>query len=109
MFLWMIPKVSHITPLFRRLSLLVFLILADDMYGAALRGLFLVDPAGKVRSIQINDDAVGRSPEETLRTLKAFQYADSHEGEACPASWTPGEDTIKTDPFGAKEYFKTHN
>lgn len=81
----------------------------DEMYGAALRGLFIIDPQGLVRSIQINDDAVGRSAEETIRILKAFQYADSHQGEACPASWTPGSDTIKTDPYGSKEYFKSHN
>jgi alkyl hydroperoxide reductase subunit AhpC len=80
----------------------------DDMYGAALRGLFLVDPSGKIRSVQINDDAVGRSVDETLRLLQAFQWADSHQGEACPASWTPGQDTIKTNPNGAKEYFKSH-
>eukprot|EP00602_Paraphysomonas_sp_CaronLab_P009052 CAMPEP_0185024278 /NCGR_PEP_ID=MMETSP1103-20130426/7277_1 /TAXON_ID=36769 /ORGANISM="Paraphysomonas bandaiensis, Strain Caron Lab Isolate" /LENGTH=173 /DNA_ID=CAMNT_0027557199 /DNA_START=223 /DNA_END=744 /DNA_ORIENTATION=+ len=80
----------------------------DDMYGAALRGLFIVDPNGFIRSIQINDDQVGRSVEETLRILKAFQWADSHPGEACPASWVPGQDTIKTNPYEAKEYFKTH-
>jgi alkyl hydroperoxide reductase subunit AhpC len=80
----------------------------DDMYGAALRGLFIIDPNGIVRSIQINDDAVGRSVEETLRILKAFQWADSHVGEACPASWTPGSDTIKTNPYESKEYFRTH-
>ena len=68
----------------------------DEMYGAALRGLFIIDPKGVVRSVQINDDAVGRSVEETLRILKAFQWADSHVGEACPASWTPGSDTIKS-------------
>ena len=80
----------------------------DDMYGAALHGLFIIDPAGVIRSIQINDDQVGRSVEETLRLLKAFQWADSHQGEACPASWTPGQDTIKTNPDGSKEYFKLH-
>ncbi|CAE7749358.1 PRDX3 [Symbiodinium microadriaticum] len=80
----------------------------DDMYGAALRGLFLVDPSGRIRSVQINDDAVGRSVEETLRLLKAFQHADAHQGEACPASWVPGQDTIKTNPNGAKEYFRSH-
>lgn len=80
----------------------------DDMYGAALRGLFIIDPKGVIRSIQINDDAVGRSVEETLRILKAFQWADSHVGEACPASWTPGSDTIKTNPYESKEYFKSH-
>lgn len=80
----------------------------DEMFGAALRGLFIIDPKGKVRSIQINDDAVGRSHEETLRILQAFQWADSHVGEACPASWKPGSDTIKTNPYESKEYFKAH-
>ena len=80
----------------------------DDMFGAALRGLFIIDPKGIIRSIQINDDAVGRSVEETLRILKAFQWADSHVGEACPASWQPGSDTIKTNPYESKEYFKSH-
>eukprot|EP00604_Paraphysomonas_vestita_P001880 CAMPEP_0174821680 /NCGR_PEP_ID=MMETSP1107-20130205/9181_1 /TAXON_ID=36770 /ORGANISM="Paraphysomonas vestita, Strain GFlagA" /LENGTH=119 /DNA_ID=CAMNT_0016038971 /DNA_START=316 /DNA_END=676 /DNA_ORIENTATION=- len=80
----------------------------DGMYGAALRGLFFIDPNGVIRSIQINDDQVGRSVDESLRLLKAFQWADSHVGEACPASWTPGQDTIKTNPYEAKEYFKNH-
>lgn len=75
---------------------------------AALRGLFIIDPLGKVRSVQINDDQVGRSVEETLRLLQAFQWAEKHAGEACPASWTPGADTIKTNPYESKEYFKAH-
>ncbi len=81
---------------------------SDDMYGAALRGLFIIDPSGKLRSIQVNDDQVGRSVDETIRLLQAFQWADSHHGEACPASWRPGQDTIKTNPYESKEYFKTH-
>lgn len=44
----------------------------DEMFGAALRGLFIIDPNGKVRSMQINDDSVGRSVEEALRLLTAF-------------------------------------
>ena len=47
----------------------------DDMFGAALRGLFIIDPQGTIRSVQINDDAVGRSVEETLRILKAVCLA----------------------------------
>lgn len=46
------------------------------MNGAALRGLFIIDPKGKIRSMTINDDHVGRSVEETLRLIKGFQYAD---------------------------------
>ena len=80
----------------------------DEMFGAALRGLFIIDPKGKIRMMQVNDDSVGRNVDETLRLLKAFQYADSHVGEACPASWEPGSDSIKADPNGAKSYFSKH-
>jgi len=80
----------------------------DAMYGAALRGLFLIDPTGKIRSLQINDDAVGRNVDETVRLIQAFQFADAH-GEVCPASWRPGDPTIIPDPDASKEYFKKKN
>jgi len=44
----------------------------DDMNGAALRGLFIIDGTGKIRSVQVNDDAVGRSVDETLRLIQGF-------------------------------------
>ncbi|EQC38582.1 peroxiredoxin (alkyl hydroperoxide reductase subunit C) [Saprolegnia diclina VS20] len=78
----------------------------DEMFGAALRGLFIIDPKGVVRSIQINDDQVGRSVDETLRILKAFSYADSHPGEVCPANWTPGSKTIKADQEAKYAFFE---
>lgn len=77
----------------------------DDMYGAALRGLFIVDDRGVLRSYTINDDAVGRSVDETLRLIRAFQYADKH-GEVCPANWKPGKETIKPDQEKKNEYFQ---
>ena len=76
----------------------------DPMYGAALRGLFIIDGQGKLRSMQINDDAVGRSVDETLRLIKAFQFADEH-GEVCPANWKPGEKTIVPNQTDKKIYF----
>lgn len=36
-------------------------------------GLFLIDPNGKLRQITVNDLPVGRSVEETLRLVRAFQ------------------------------------
>jgi peroxiredoxin (alkyl hydroperoxide reductase subunit C) len=36
-------------------------------------GLFLIDPKGVLRQITINDLPVGRSVDETLRLIKAFQ------------------------------------
>lgn len=41
----------------------------------------------------MNDLPVGRSVDETLRLVQAFQYTDAH-GEVCPAGWKPGGDTV---------------
>ncbi|RXN28294.1 thioredoxin-dependent peroxide mitochondrial [Labeo rohita] len=76
--------------------------------GIALRGLFIIDPNGVVRHMSVNDLPVGRSVEETLRLVKAFQFVETH-GEVCPASWTPKSPTIKPTPDGSKEYFEKVN
>ncbi len=41
----------------------------DDLYGAALRGLYILDGNTKIRSVQINDAPVGRSVDETIRLI----------------------------------------
>ncbi|CDW79681.1 tsa family protein [Stylonychia lemnae] len=76
----------------------------DDLYGAALRGLFVIDGNGKIRSMQINDAPVGRSVDETLRLIQAFQHTDKN-GEVCPANWKPGQKTIIPDQEQKKKYF----
>ena len=58
--------------------------------GVALRGTFIIDPNGVVRSAVVNDLPVGRSVEETLRTLQAFQT-----GQLTGCEWKPGKETIK--------------
>lgn len=80
-----------------------FQVLADD--GVALRGLFLINPQGKIAYQVVHDLGVGRSVEETLRVLEAFQYVEKH-GEVCPANWQKGSSTMKPDPKGSQEYFK---
>ncbi|XP_054715639.1 peroxiredoxin 1-like [Uloborus diversus] len=75
--------------------------------GLTFRGLFIIDGDGKLRQITINDLPVGRSVDETLRLVQAFQFTDKH-GEVCPAGWKPGDATMKPDPEGSKEYFKKH-
>lgn len=45
-----------------------------DDKGVPLRGLFIVDDKGVLRQITINDLPVGRSVDETLRLVQAFQY-----------------------------------
>ncbi|XP_037526897.1 peroxiredoxin 1 isoform X5 [Rhipicephalus sanguineus] len=74
----------------------------DD--GVPFRGLFIIDDKGLLRQITMNDLPVGRSVDETLRLVQAFQYTDKY-GEVCPANWKPGGDTMKPDPKGSKAYF----
>ncbi|XP_064354401.1 peroxiredoxin-4 isoform X2 [Dromaius novaehollandiae] len=62
--------------------------------GHTLRGLFIIDNKRILRQITMNDLPVGRSVDETLRLVQAFQYTDKH-GEVCPAGWKPGSETIK--------------
>ena len=46
--------------------------------GIAFRGLFIIDPRGTLRQITVNDLPVGRSVDETLRLVQAFQFTDKH-------------------------------
>jgi peroxiredoxin (alkyl hydroperoxide reductase subunit C) len=79
----------------------------DDL-GHSLRGLFIIDPKGILRQITMNDLPVGRSVDETLRLVQAFQYTDKH-GEVCPANWKPGSPTIIPNPEDKLKYFKNVN
>lgn len=63
--------------------------------GTALRATFIIDPQGILRGVEINDDSIGRSMAETVRKLQAVIYTIEHPGQVCPASWQPGEKTIK--------------
>jgi alkyl hydroperoxide reductase subunit AhpC len=77
---------------------------ADGDCGLALRGTYIIDGTKKVRNVTVNDCAVGRSVDETLRLVQAFQYADAN-GEVCPAGWKPGAKTMFADPVKSKAYF----
>ncbi len=57
--------------------------------GISLRGTFIIDPDGILRSAVVNDLPVGRSVDETLRTLQAFQS-----GDLTGCEWKPGEKTL---------------
>ncbi|KAM0909850.1 hypothetical protein ACQ4PT_014570 [Festuca glaucescens] len=73
--------------------------------GIALRGLFIIDKEGVIQHSTINNLAIGRSVDETMRTLQALQYVQENPDEVCPAGWKPGEKSMKPDPKGSKEYF----
>jgi len=77
----------------------------DDLYGASLRALFIIDNQGKIRSIIINNETLGINIEEILRLIQAFQYSDKY-GEVCPANWKSGSITNIHDKDNKKEYFE---
>jgi peroxiredoxin (alkyl hydroperoxide reductase subunit C) len=62
--------------------------------GEALRGTFIIDPEGILRSFEINDTSMGRSTDELLRKLQAAQFVRKHGSEVCPVNWRPGEKTL---------------
>ena len=64
-------------------------VLKEDA-GISLRGLFIIDPKGTLQYAVIHNLDVGRSVDETLRVLQAFQT-----GGLCPANWKPGQKTLK--------------
>ncbi|HEY3349980.1 MAG TPA: peroxiredoxin [Thermoanaerobaculia bacterium] len=78
----------------------------DEAGKVALRGLFVIDPDGVVQHATINNLGVGRSVDETLRVLQAFQFVREN-GEVCPADWKPGTKAMTADWEKSKEYFST--
>ena len=62
------------------------------------RGRFIIDPNGVVQAFEVLTPPVGRNISETIRQIQAYQHVLSHEGEACPAGWKPGKNTLKPGP-----------
>jgi NADH-dependent peroxiredoxin subunit C len=63
--------------------------------GLALRGTFVINPEGVVKTAEVHDNSIARDVQETLRKLKAAQYVAENSGEVCPARWKEGATTIK--------------
>ena len=62
--------------------------------GLALRGTFVIDPNGIIKTMEVHDNAIARDVTETVRKLKAAQYVAAHPNEVCPAKWKDGEKTL---------------
>ncbi|MFC1722749.1 alkyl hydroperoxide reductase subunit C [Nanoarchaeota archaeon] len=66
-----------------------------DEEGLSLRGTFIIDPDGIVKNADVHDNSIGRSAGEVIRKLQAAQFVRENKGKVCPASWTPGKETLK--------------
>jgi peroxiredoxin (alkyl hydroperoxide reductase subunit C) len=69
----------------------------------ALRGTFLIDKQGIVRSQIVNDLPLGRNIDEMLRLIDAVQFHEKH-GEVCPAGWNKGDNAIKPTAQGIADF-----
>ncbi len=63
--------------------------------GVTLRGTFIVDPTGVIKSMEVNDNSIGRSAKELIRKVKAAKAVAANKGKVCPASWQPGGDMLE--------------
>ena len=75
--------------------------------GATFRATYIIDPKGVIRHISMNDTPVGRSVDEVMRLVQAFQFTDEH-GDVCPSNWKPGRKAMKPKPGDPelKKYFE---
>jgi NADH-dependent peroxiredoxin subunit C len=62
--------------------------------GLALRGTFIINPHGQIKTMEVHSNEIARDVSETLRKLQAAQYTAAHPGEVCPAKWKEGAKTL---------------
>ena len=63
--------------------------------GLALRGTFIIDPEGIIKTAEVNDLGIGRSAADLVRKVQAAQHIAANPGQVCPASWKPGAETLE--------------
>jgi peroxiredoxin (alkyl hydroperoxide reductase subunit C) len=63
--------------------------------GLSYRGTFVVNPEGKIKIAEIQDNGIGRNADELLRKVEAAQFIAAHPDEVCPAKWQKGSATLK--------------
>ena len=76
--------------------------------GVALRGTFIIDKEGIVKSQIVNDLPIGRSVEEIIRIIDAVQFAEES-GEVCPANWKKGKEGMKPSSEGVSSWLAKHH
>ncbi|MCO5358582.1 alkyl hydroperoxide reductase subunit C [Acidovorax kalamii] len=62
--------------------------------GLALRGTFVINPDGIIKTAEIHSNEIARDVKETVRKLKAAQYTAANPGQVCPAKWNEGAKTL---------------
>ncbi len=61
------------------------------------RATVVIDPDGVIQVYEVNSIAIGRSATELYRKIQALEHVRMNPNELCPASWKPGQTTLKMD------------
>ena len=75
-----------------RVSNLYGMIHSEESIGENIRGVFIIDPENKVRTILYYPNEVGRNIDELKRTLIALQNTKNDKTVVTPVNWQPGDD-----------------
>ena len=80
-----------------KVSKLYGMLQPNESETAAVRAVFFIDPAKKIRLIMYYPLNVGRNMDEILRALEALQVADKYK-VALPLNWVKGDKVIVPPP-----------
>jgi peroxiredoxin (alkyl hydroperoxide reductase subunit C) len=69
----------------------------DEAAGVDIRGRFIINPDGVILAMEVLTPEVGRSVNELIRQVRAFQHVRAT-GEVTPSGWQPGKPTLKPGP-----------
>jgi peroxiredoxin 2/4 len=77
-----------------KISNLYGLICPEVKLGHSVRGVFIIDPYNKLKSVFHYPIEVGMNVDEVRRTLIALQKTYNNRNVVAPANWQPGEDLM---------------
>lgn len=85
-----------------KVSKLYGMLQPNESETAAVRAVFFIDPAKKIRLVMYYPLNVGRNMNEILRALEALQTSDKY-GVAMPLDWKKGDKVIIPPPKNLEE------
>jgi peroxiredoxin (alkyl hydroperoxide reductase subunit C) len=85
-----------------KVSKLYGMLQPNESETAAVRAVFFIDPAKKIRLVMYYPLNVGRNMDEILRCLEALQVSDEN-GVAMPLNWKKGDKVIVPPPKNLEE------
>jgi peroxiredoxin (alkyl hydroperoxide reductase subunit C) len=66
----------------------------DKNEDLSMRGTAIIDPEMVIKSIEVNDNSIGRNIDEILRKLRAAIHVSKNSNEVCPVNWDITKETL---------------